>query len=38
MNPITTAIKRIIYLGISLPKQTKDLYMENYKTPKLKMT
>ena len=24
--------KRIKYLGISLPKETKDLYIENYKT------
>ena len=24
--------KRIKYVGISLPKQTKDLYIENYKT------
>ena len=24
--------KRIKYLGINLPKETKDLYMENYKT------
>ena len=24
--------KRINYLGINLPKETKDLYMENYKT------
>ena len=28
----TTAIKRIKYLGISLPEETKDLYIENYKT------
>ena len=28
----TTATKRIKYLGINLPKQTKDLYAENYKT------
>ena len=26
------AMKRIKYLGINLPKETKDLYMENYKT------
>ena len=25
-------MKRIKYLGISLPKETKDLYLENYKT------
>ena len=30
--PFTTATKRIKYLGIYLPKETKDLYMENYKT------
>ena len=29
----TTEIKRIKYLGINLPKETKDLYAENYKTP-----
>ena len=28
----TTATKRIRYLGINLPKETKDLYAENYKT------
>ena len=28
--PFTT--KRIKYLGINLPKETKDLYTENYKT------
>ena len=28
----TTANKRIKYLGIKLPKETKDLYAENYKT------
>ena len=28
----TIAIKRIKYLGINLPKETKDLYAENYKT------
>ena len=26
-------MKRIKYLGIYLPKETKDLYLENYKTP-----
>ena len=31
--PFTIAIKRIKYLGINLPKETKDLYIENYKTP-----
>ena len=30
--PFTTATKRIKYLGINLPKETKDLYSENYKT------
>ena len=25
-------MKRIKYFGINLPKETKDLYMENYKT------
>ena len=29
--PFTIAIKRIKYLGINLPKETKDLYIENYK-------
>ena len=28
----TTATKRIKYLEINLPKETKDLYAENYKT------
>ena len=30
--PFTIAMKRIKYLGISLHKETKDLYTENYKT------
>ena len=30
--PFTIVTKRIKYLGINLPKETKDLYMENYKT------
>ena len=30
--PFTTATKRIKYLGIYLPKETKDLYIENYET------
>ena len=30
--PFTTATKRINYLGINLTKETKELYMENYKT------
>ena len=29
--PFTIAMKRIKYLGINLPKETKDLYIENYK-------
>ena len=28
----TTAMKRIKYLEINLHKETKDLYIENYKT------
>ena len=28
--PSTTATKRIKYLGINLPKETKELYTENY--------
>ena len=28
----TTATKRIKYLRLNLPKETKDLYAENYKT------
>ena len=27
--PFTTATKRIKYLGINLPKETKELYTEN---------
>ena len=30
--PFTIATKRMKYLGINLPKETKDLYTENYKT------
>ena len=30
--PFTIAMKRIKYLGINLPKEIKDLYIENYKT------
>ena len=30
--PFTMATKRIKYLGINLPKETKELYTENYKT------
>ena len=29
--PFTIATKRIRYLGINLPKETKELYTENYK-------
>ena len=28
----TIAMKKIKYLGINLPKETKELYVENYKT------
>ena len=30
--PFTTATKTIKYLRINLPKETKELYRENYKT------
>ena len=30
--PFTIATKRIKYLGINLPKETEELYIENYKT------
>ena len=30
--PFTTTTKRIKYLGINLPRETKDLYAENYDT------
>ena len=30
--PFTTATKRFKYLGINLPKETKEPYTENYKT------
>ena len=30
--PFTIASKRIKYLEINLPKETKDLFAENYKT------
>ena len=30
--PFTIATKRIKYLGINLPKETKDIYTENFKT------
>ena len=30
--PFTIATKRVKYLGINLPRETKDLYSQNYKT------
>ena len=30
--PFTISMKRIKYLGINLPKETRDLYTENYKS------
>ena len=38
--PFTIATKRFKYLGINLPKETKELYTENYKTlmKEIKMT
>ena len=30
--PFTITTKRIKYLGLNLPKETKELYTENYKT------
>ena len=30
--PFTIATKRIKYLGINLPEETKEMYTENYKT------
>ena len=32
--PFTIATNRIKYLGINLPKETKELYTENYDTDK----
>ena len=32
--PFTIATKSIKYLGINLPKETKELYTENYDTTK----
>ena len=32
ITPFTIAMQRIEYIGINLPKETKDLYIENYKT------
>ena len=31
-SPFTIAMKKIKYLGIYLPKETKDIYIENYET------
>ena len=31
--PFTIATKKVKYSGINLPKETKDLYIENCKTP-----
>ena len=38
--PFTITSKRIKYLGVNLPKETKDLYSENYKPlmKEIKMT
>ena len=33
--PFTTATKRIKYLGINFPEETKELYTENYKKSKM---
>ena len=30
--PFTIVMKRIKYIGINLPQETKDIYIENYKT------
>ena len=30
--PFTITSKRIKFLGVNLPKETEDLYSENYKT------
>ena len=30
--PFSIATKRVKYLGVYLPKETKDLYIENYKS------
>ena len=32
MLPFAIATKRVKYLGTNLPKETKDLFVENYKT------
>ena len=31
-TPLTITSKRIKYLGVNLPKETKDLYSANYET------
>ena len=31
-TPYTTVTKRVKYLGIKLPKETKEMYIEKYKT------
>ena len=36
--PFTIATNRIKYLGINLPKETQDLYIQNYKTLMKKFT
>ena len=38
--PFTIAMKRIKYLGVNLLKETKDIYLEDYKTlmKEIKMT
>ena len=33
--PLTITSKRVKYLGINLPKETKELYTENYKKSKM---
>ena len=33
--PFTTATKRMKYLGINFPEETKELYTENYKKSKM---
>ena len=35
--PFTIALKKIKYLGINLPKEVKDIYLENYKTLRRKI-
>ena len=31
-HPFAIATKRVKYIGLNLPKETKDLYADNYKT------